>query len=368
MEIREMRPEDELNWINFVNSFDTSMFNASLKFRKFLQCLLSGRQIEGIGGHGPACFPTYLVAYDEEKRLVGALPAFVSRSKRGNVLNSMPWFGSNPGVIATSNSVKVMMINYFYYVLARKYDCFSATIISPPWDDKFYRSWEELMVQTGIFEELMIDERVGMRSLIPPMNQDYNTKFMRMINQKVRNQIKTSLDRFQIRYNQFEDFELLKQMHAENMGAVGAPIKMAEFDILRDRFEAGKDYSLSVSLMDGDPAACLLIKFYNKTVDYMTPAISLKYRSQNPLHPLIYYAFYNASSMGCRYWNWGGSLPEGMDGVIHFKQQFGAIRTTYKYYTRMYEGVPVGLSRQMCLRSWPYFYVIPFRFLEEEED
>jgi hypothetical protein len=356
MGIKEIKSgADEFDYEKFILGFPISMFNASLKFREFLSLLLPKE-----------CEPHYLIA-EENGCIVGALPAYVAKSPYGNVLNSMPWFGSNPGIMATNARIKGALFSYFFNQMVEKYSCISATLISPPWYDQFYDSIEK----TFSPDEYFISERIGMRTPIPEWKDDkkFHEDFMGMIDGKARNQVKNALrDCSIIDGKDKSDFLSLAKIHRENMGALGAPIKDKEFDILRKKYIRGEDYQLYLSEVGGDLAAGLLMKYFNQTVDYMTPAVVASLRKRNPLHILIYQAFKDASQRGFKWWNWGGSLTEGMDGVVHFKKQFGAQQSIYKYYTKLYDfDLPFNLTKKNCLKNWPYFFVIPFQFLEGDE-
>jgi hypothetical protein len=90
MEVRELTPDWEAGYEDFVANHPSSLLYYSLRFRDFLVDLLG-------------CAPRYAVAV-EQRRVTGILPAMVTDGPFGQVLNSLPYYGSNGGVLATSSS------------------------------------------------------------------------------------------------------------------------------------------------------------------------------------------------------------------------------------------------------------------------
>jgi len=341
---------DMYRWEEYVLKHWNSLFNASLKFRWFLMKLL-----------GEGHVPFYLVA-NSGNEIVGVLPSFVKKGKRGAVLNSMPWFGSNPGIFANDEHIQAMLLQRFMDV-ASWTNCVSATFITRPFEDTdFYDSFFDL--QGGYF----IDERAGAMTCIPPycsIDNSFDKDLLSIVHQKTRNQIKKSFRLCET--SETTDMEFLKKTHWENMEAIGAPVKDLEFDIIKDLFEYDTDYKVFVSTVDGVPAAALLLKYYNKTVDYMTPAINVNFRHLNPLHILIFDAMKDAAKRGYLYWNWGGTTIPGQESVLHFKERFGANTCEYKYYTTIFDKSIMEATKEELMEDYKYFYVLPFSALKKKE-
>ena len=122
---------------------------ASNKYRKLLKNFLGAED-------------RYLLAIDTDGRIAGALPSFLMRNRRlGNVLNSLPFYGSNGAIIAheSGSEAREMLLEAFYS-LAEKENCFSATIITSPFekDNGFYESRTQYSHK---------DERVGQLTRLP---------------------------------------------------------------------------------------------------------------------------------------------------------------------------------------------------------
>jgi len=346
--IVELLNEDDLQaWDDYAGTHERSLFNSSYQFRNFLLRLLPKGSI-----------PYYFVA-KEYGQVVGILPSFICNGPFGPVMNSLPWFGSNPGVLADYDEVKINLLSAMMKA-AEWTKCITATFISRPFEDVdlydiFFDQYDHV-----------VDKRVGTVTTLPDYayRADFDKQLMAKIHQKTRNQIRKSL-RFS---NGREDKGCMKElaeMHRVNMFAMKAPVKKMEFDIISKAFKYGDNYRLYNATIGGESVAALLLKYFNKTVDYMTPAIKVEYRHLDPLHGLIYQAMTDAAKAGYKYWNWGGTTIPGMESVLHFKQRFGGESQNYTYYTRILRQIPKGTTKQELLKGYPYFYVIPFRQIED---
>jgi hypothetical protein len=341
--------KDFFDWDEYVKTKEYAGFNASTGFLRFLNEVFT----KGVT-------PYYIIAR-ENKQIVGVLPSMLIKGKYGPVLNSMPWFGSNPGVIADNFEVEAQLIESFMNI-ARWTECLSATIISRPFQNIIiYQAfdWTHFAVRIGSITEL--PEYVD--------DEQFYADLMKKLHIKTRNQLRKSINGCEAVANDsilMSSFNFLSKTHRENMEAIGAPVKCREFWALYEKFTFNVDYDLLVAYEreDYDKSAALLTKYFNKTVDYMTPAILKEKRSLNPLHTLIYHAMKEAAKRGFKYWNWGGTMPTGMEGVMRFKKRFGSDQGEYIYFTKMFRAMPAEATKETLLAEYPYFYVFPFDELE----
>lgn len=339
-------------WDNYAMRHTRSLFNCSIQFRRFLLNLL-----------GPHCVPFYLVAKDAGL-IVGILPAFVCKGVAGPVLNSMPWFGSNPGVLADYDQIKEQLLKAFMDI-AEWTKCISATFISPPYEqtdfyDRFFEGYGIQGIQTG-------DSRVSAITTFPEYKDDvqFYEALMKQIHPKTRNQVRVAMRSCTVWENTSSDeIKWLKDMHRQNMEQIGGPVKDREFDIITSTFEHEKEFKFYYATdPDDNIMAALLLKYFNQTVDYMTPAVDPKYRGRNPMHALICQAMMDAAEKGFKYWNWGGTTIPGQEGVLHFKSRFGADLNMYKYYTHVFK--PISATKEFLAENYPYFYVLPYNQIEQ---
>lgn len=353
IKINILNKANEEVYEEYIRKYEKSSFNNSIKFCYFLKHLFKGLKTA----------PLYFIA-EKDNTIVGVLPAFVYIGKYGQVLNSLPWFGSNPGILADNKEVKEKLLRMFFKI-GKQLDCLSATIITKPFEQ--ISVYEKAKKQLNLLE----DFRIGTITNIPEYkseNQCFN-KILSIIHGKTRNQIKKSLKHCSIAedYSDFA-FQFLSKTHKQNMEVMEAPVKETEFKILQENFKKREDYKLYIAKNNqGESIAALLLKFFNKTVDYMTPVIRKEFRNLNPLHALIIKAMVDASKNQYKYWNWGGTMPQGMDGVLHFKKRFGGETCKYNYFTKLHRNIPEGVTKEELLKEYPYFYVLPFSHLVKED-
>ena len=340
--------KDFLDWDEYVLTKEYSGFNASSGFLRFLKEVFTNK----------GTVPYYIVAR-EAGQIVGVLPSILIKGKYGPVLNSMPWFGSNPGVIADNFNVEAQLIEVFMNI-AKWTECLSATIISRPFQNT-------IMYQD--FDWTYLASRIGSVTELPEYVNDeqFYSDLMKKLHTKTRNQLRKSFKDCSIIFSgSISSFNFLSKTHRENMEAIGAPVKVREFWSLFEEFTLDIDYNLLISYdrKNNDKSAGLLVKYFNKTVDYMTPAVLKEKRNLNPLHTLIYHAMKNAAIRGFKYWNWGGTMPIGMEGVMRFKKRFGSEQCEYIYFTKVFKAMPTEVTKEILLAEYPYFYVFPFNELE----
>lgn len=350
MKVELLTKDKEKQYSEFLLNHDHSLFNASLLFRDFLCTLL------------PGATPYYFLAIDEGQ-IVGALPSFLKKGPFGPVLNAMPWFGSNPGIVADNDMAKTFLLQAFENT-AKWTGCFSSTFISPPNQDNFlYETFFDN-------KDALTETRKGLITEIPIFqnSEQFANDLLAKVHPKTRNQIIKSTETcLAFESSGPDDWDFLKRVHQENMAEVGAPAKNKEFDIIRKHFRKGHDYKLYVALTNDTSAtrvAALLVERFNKTVEYITPVIDHRYRHLCPMHLLVFSAMGDAAQQGFRYWNWGGTRLPQQEGVYHFKKRWGADETEYKYYTQIFGTFAFDVKPNAIIKHYPGFYVLPFSLLE----
>jgi CelD/BcsL family acetyltransferase involved in cellulose biosynthesis len=339
-----------------LRSLDHSLVYSSLEYRRFLESLL------------PESESRYLCAL-QEGQVVGALPAFLHRNRQlGNVLNSLPFFGSNGGVVVSPDAgdrlqVQCDLIEAFDR-LAREESVVTSTIISNPLNPEaeFYDRFSQATLH---------DERIGQITPLPELAPEETLaerllhRFDSMPRRAVRKAQKSGLE--VERTDSLAAFDALATIHRRNMEAIGGRVKSARvFELLRSEFACPGDYTLYVARLEGRIVAALLVFFFHRTADYFIPATEAEYRSLQPLSLLIFEAMQDAVRRGCRYWNWGGTWLN-QTGVYDFKRRWGTRDCPYRYYVREYEGAARlrRCSESRIRAEYPDFYVLPFRALEE---
>lgn len=352
----ELSGAREGEYEELLHSTDSALLHASLAYRRFLRAVL-----------GDAARDRYLVAV-EGGRLVGALPAFVRLNRAcGNVLNSLPFYGSHGGLIvspaaADAGRVRGELMRAFD-ALAREESAVASTLISNPLapEGEFYER------ATGYD---LKDERTGQFTPLPSGDAAAADALMAAFHQKTRNAIrKAQKSGIDVSHSDSpEALRTLAAIHHENMAAIGGPSKPWEvFAAIRACFEYGRDYRVYIAEAGGEAVAALLLFYFNGTVEYFTPATRESHRALQPASLLIYEAMADAARRGFRLWNWGGPGPS-QPHIYNFKKRWGTFDRPYFYYTKVYDRSILRRSRSELLGEYPYFYVVPFAELRDEDE
>ena len=290
----------------------------------------------------------------ENDEIVAMLPSMLKVNKRyGNVLNSLPFYGSNGGVISISNSEEVnrILIQAFSQ-FAIENNCISSTIITSPFEDMI--DWYEENV-----DYTFKDQRVGQITRMSDNKED----LMSIYHYKTRNTVRKSLNGLKkIDYKNGLDYlDFIIDTHKENLTAINGLYKPRSFfeEVVR-KFKYNENLRIYIGFGENDqPISGLLNLYYNKTVEYFSPVTVSTYRELQPLSGLIYQAMEDAISNGYQWWNWGGTwLSQG--GVYQFKSRWGTADHNYYYYTKIYDNSVLTLSPEVLLSEYPYFFVLPF--------
>jgi hypothetical protein len=352
IELLTKNKEDE--YAQLLLKDDRVGFNSSLIFMRLLKWITKAE-------------PYYLIAL-EDNQIVGALPSFLKQNHRyGNVLNSLPWYGSNPGITVDPSypnpqQIKISLLNAFCE-LAREKDVVTSTIVTKPFekDQDLYDKYTK---------HNFLDSRIGMITSLPEFSSAIDTDLMAIIHSKTRNLIRKA-QKSDISFwhdSSIESLHFLAQLHTENMKAIGVSAKDKDFfDALARLFMYDEDYRVYIAEKGGINIAALLVTYFNKTVSYFTPAVAVDYRKYQPLNLLIYNAMKDAAQKGCCYWNWGGTAHSAK-GVYHFKKRWGSEECVYYYYVKKYKDISdiLSLKGETLLNEYPFFYIVPFRELKKE--
>jgi hypothetical protein len=355
LRVELLTESDESQYTNFLSEIKISLLYASLPYRDFLlRCLKDSE--------------AYYFMVLEANQFVGVLPAFLKKhGAMGNILNSLPFFGSNGGLIVhplvkDPLSVQRLLLDAFHS-LAREKQAAASTIVSSPLDPKvdFYESYSNYNFR---------DERIGQLTPMPFHNLPSDLVCEALMNQfhkKTRNSIrKSQASGVQIRHtDQLDALKSLAEMHKISMDAIGVPAKpWFVFMAIREAFLYERDYRIYIAEMNGHVIGGLLVFFYNQIAEYYIPATVEGARVFQPMSLLIFEAMQEAVRRGCQYWNWGGTGLNAT-GVYNFKKRWGTEDHRYFYYTRIYDDSILKQSREAIAEAYPYYYVFPFNQVKQ---
>lgn len=354
IQIKVLNSNLEADYLQLLADAPAAMFNHSLRYRKFLQQILGDAE-----NH-------YLLAY-KEGELVASLPLFLKQGPLGSAVNSLPFYGSNGGLLAKSSACESVVSALFaaFTDFCEEREVICSTLIESPIDPQ-----KELY---GSYSSDYLDERIGQVTKLPEQAEStiVEQRLLGIYHQKTRNMVRKGLKGgFEVGHDgSHKTLKALHTIHKENIRSIGGLAKSwSVFEAIRDVFEYGEDYRIYTASHHGKIVSALLIFYFKGIVEYFTPATLEAYRSHQPLSLLIFKAMRDAIvERGATHWNWGGTWIS-QDGVYQFKSRWGTTDHPYRYHIRIYRGLSYfhGKHKVDLLKGYPYFYTLPFSALEQE--
>ncbi len=328
---------------DFLERTDAALLYHTRKYKTLLEQLLG-------------CDSQYWLAVNKGK-VEGVLPLMMIRGPYGTVINSLPFYGSI-GAILAGNRVAGEVLCRKYKDIVHEKGVGSATMVSNPFDQTY----------SGMIAHDLIDTRIGQVTKLPCGNEEaVSDAILKIMNGAARRNIKKA-ERCGIKVsvdNTAMDF--LYRVHVDNMTTIGGKSKSSLFfDLVQKIFVAGEDYRVYVACSGegGKPVAALLVFYFRNTVEYFIPATVHSYREQQPMAAILWRAMRDASSMGYRIWNWGGTWTS-QEGVYRFKKKWGARDLVYRYYIKLNNEEILRENPERLEECYKNFYVVPFFALRE---
>ena len=345
VEVRLLDPALEAAYTAYLLDSTHTLVYASLPYRDLLVRYLGAS-------------PRYFVARDAYGAIRGVLPAMLYRGQRLTVLNSLPFFGSNGGVLVhDGDRVVGEALLAAFHAAAEAEGCATATLITSPFEP-----------DTALYEAdgrfTLRDRRIGQITPLPARSTDVAgsllARFADPRPRNIRRAIKAGVT--VRRSDDADDVRFLQALHARNIGAIGGRTKDLRFFETVQTILPPPMRTLYVGELAGTPVAALLCLRFNRTVEYFTPALSEAHRADQPLGLVILQAMIDAVEDGMTHWNWGGTwVTQG--GVYDFKRRWGTSDHRYHYFTRVLDADVLGWSREALLDDLPHGYVVPFSAL-----
>jgi|SaaInlStandDraft_3_1057020.scaffolds.fasta_scaffold14910_2 hypothetical protein len=316
----------------FLLEFTESLLYYSTKYKDFLEELLN---VES----------NYLMVVDESNNIQAILPIMQKEGTLGTIINTLPYYGSNGGIIAKNDDAYNVLLNY-YDELANTVS--GATYINNPLNiNKEKVSHDYSDIRIGHWTSLEKTDDIP-RSVMT----SYHSKTRNLVRKAIKSNVEVSIDN--------NEKKFLYQTHVENMQSVGGIAKEKMFfDLLDKHFTAGEDYNIYIAKYEGKKIGAILLFYYNQTVEYFTPVAVSEYRNYQSTSLMVYQAMIDAIEKNYTWWNWGGTWLS-QDGVYHFKSRFGAIDKKYSYFIKINNKDIYYATKEKLLNEYQNFYVIPF--------
>ncbi|MHC1729910.1 MAG: GNAT family N-acetyltransferase [Syntrophobacteraceae bacterium] len=341
MQIRVLQVEQIPAYDKFLLTSDCSLLYYSSKYKNFLTSLLD-------------CRDQYLIATSHGE-ILGVLPLMYTENGGRRVYNSLPFYGSNGGLLCDAPEARSILINAYNEIACSKMTI-ASTIISNPFI---------FQQNTGI-HYTHTDSRIAQFTSLSNLPSDRGALLAQLDSSARRNVKKAHAQELSVNVD-YTQIERLREMHQKGMRAInGMPKQDNFFELLPRHFEPGKDYDLYVCLHEGTIIAALLLFYFNRTVEYFIPAVDIEYRSIQPMPLILATAMADAARKGFTRWNWGGTW-ESQTGVYRFKKKWAASEVRYQYFTQLNDPGILDWHKEAFADTFPNFYVIPFSVLRSNK-
>jgi CelD/BcsL family acetyltransferase involved in cellulose biosynthesis len=337
-----LRPESAEGYDRYLLGRPETLFYHGSKYKEFLKGLLG-------------CEEEYLLAF-EGGEIRGAFPLMFAERGGRRVYNSLPFYGSNGGIVADDERARRELLGA-YREVARRETTVSSTVIENPFAGR---------TEEGLPHNLT-DQRVAQFTAVA-FSSGHREEIMSRIDASARRNVSKAAREGVTVEVDHSQFPRLREMHRENIEAIGGLPKTDEFfRLVPAHFAPGRDYDLYVAKRGGLVVAGLLVFYFNRTVEYFTPAVEAEFRTLQPLSLILIEAMTEASRRGFRVWNWGGTWV-GQTGVYRFKRKWAAAERRYDYFTQLNDAALLEWPRERLLKTFPNFYVAPFSALKAKEE
>ncbi|HWY35583.1 MAG TPA: GNAT family N-acetyltransferase [Nitrosopumilaceae archaeon] len=325
---------------DFVDQCPHAMLYHGWEYKEFLKSLLA------VDEH-------YLLVVNEAGKISGALPLLCKNGPYGNVYNSLPFYGSNGGILSNDEeSFNFLVEGYNKFV--RETNLASSTVISNPLktEDSYIHITQNYT-----------DYRIGQFSTIK-FEERHEDSLMNMFHYKTRNMVRKGIKEGVKVFEENEAIDFVIDTHEKNMSAIGGkPKPRSFFKLFPTFYKPGIDYKIYTAKINGKAIAALLLFYFNDTVEYYSPVIVEEFRDKQALSLIIYEAMIEASKRGYKRWNWGGTWAS-QGGVYTFKKRWGTYDVNYHYYTLLKNESILTKSKGELLKHYDNFFVIAFNELK----
>lgn len=283
---------------NLLESSNNRLMHYPPEFHKFLEWALPDAEIKVLD--------TYKDGY-----LAGIFPLAIIRDPNyGIAVNSLPFFGSHGGPIASDDFSRGKLLEKFFdlvHILAPTF----VTIIENPFDPLE----EELLSRYGLE---VVDDRIGQFTPLPTSIAAFHVKTRNAIRKGQR------LEQIIEQRDDHAAWDWMQRVHERSIRAMGGiPKSMAVFNALRESF--GENAQLWVGSLSDKLISGVLVIRYQDTIEYFTPVFEEEFRDTQALSATIFEIMQKSSESGASLWNWGGTW-RSQEGVYRFKDD-GARKT-----------------------------------------
>ncbi|MEM3143590.1 MAG: GNAT family N-acetyltransferase [Candidatus Nitrosotenuis sp.] len=329
---------DYITYENFIINNQQSTFYHSIKHLIFLQQIL---QIK----------PKFIVTKNEQD-IVAVMPFFTKKSTGGEVINSLPFFGSYGGSVAINieaeKNILTAMNDY-----NKENDVLSSTIITNPFTNKselYQKYYEHTIKENRLVQCLVLDGKQ-----ITTLWENFEQRVRRA----VRKSMKCKVNSRKLKPNE-KDFSDFYNMHKLDMESKNGKPKPPEFfQSLKDNFVYGKDYEIFAASLNDLDIAYLLVFYYGQFTEYYMPAYNVEFKNLQATSLLIWESIKEAINRKSSFYNFGGTWKNQPELYL-YKRGWAAMDFPYAYYIygNISRAKEIGLNE--IIKQYPFFYVFPY--------
>lgn len=340
MNVIELDSKHYSDYQTFLHSIDKSLIYYTVSYKGFIQELLG-------------CKSQYWVVVENDQ-ITGVLPSMEMKGPHGRVINSLPYYGSNGGVLATTITARNALCEKYNRVV-RERGVAAATFVTHPL----------MPIHGSLVAHDFVDERIGQFTLLTNEG-DAAAELLERLDGSTRRNIRKAEKSNVVVHIDNKAIGFLEDIHRENMADIGGKAKSEKFfELLPKHFLPDEQYRIYVAEIEGELVAALLIFYFNKTVEYFTPVTRKEHRSAQPMAKILFEAMVDAATRGFRWWNWGGTWIS-QEGVYRFKRKWAADDFRYSYYVKVNNTDILASSESGLLQSYSGFFVVPFDRLNSQ--
>lgn len=283
----------------------------------------------------------------EDGRLTGVMPVLLRGGPFGDILNSLPLFGSPGGPLTTTPAAE--------RALRAAYDRLADGVAAANW---IAHPFMDVIPP----RHDLTDERIAQWTDLAPGDAALHG----LIDGSARRNIqKARAEGVTVRETD-QALDFLEATHRENMAALGGRAKpRAFFSRLAETMTFGRDWRLSLAERGGEALAALLTFEAAGTVEYVMPVVRESARALQPTAALLAEAMTAAAGRGMTRWNWGGTWLT-QEGVYRFKKKWGARERRYRYFVTLNDASLLARSAADLTAAYPWYYTVPYGSLQVE--
>jgi lipid II:glycine glycyltransferase (peptidoglycan interpeptide bridge formation enzyme) len=287
----------------------------------------------------------------ENENFIGFLPFFVSKSKLGTVVNSLPFFGSFGGIISNKKCNKEIL--EFFNKFNKENNVISSVIITNP----FLKNFDDY--ESSFDYDFKDERRIQCINLENMTEEKLWSSFEQRVRRAIRKSMKEniSIEICELTEKIIPDFYSFHKNEMDSKNGKSKPIQF--FYSIKNNFTFGKDYELYVAKQNFKPISYLLIFYSDIHAEYYMPAYHSDFKHTQSTSLLIWESIKSAIKRNLKFYNFGGTCKNQPE-LYRFKRGWSSNDYFYNYYIFANIDKIRSIGIENLVTEFPYFYIAPF--------